>query len=247
MNPFQITTFIILFLIVIFPIIVVGMISFSERWGETILPTKFSLKWWKEWFASESASTISNTFLISGSATLLSLIFGTYASYILIYKNFRGKGFLQSMIMSPLYIANVIIGLGFLIAFVPLRGTFWIMFLGHFIIATPVSFRPIYAVISKIKHEVVEAAKAAGASDLKVFTSIILPLAKPGLLAGAALAFGWCATELGLTLMVYGPSWRTLSVLAYNQSQAGMIGLAAVTGTILITIALSNFFITERY
>ena len=77
-------------------------------------------------------------------------------------------------------------------------------------------------------------------------TNLIIPLSKSGIIAGAALALGLSMSELGITILLYGPSWYTLAVQIYIESQWGIIGTAAAMGTVLIAIASSAVIIVHR-
>ena len=95
-------------------------------------------------------------------------------------------------------------------------------------------------------YEFFEAAESLGARPWTVFTRIVLPLTKSGIIAGVALSLGLSMSELGITLLLYGPSWYTLAVQIYIESQWGFIGVAAAMGTVLIVIASAAVLIVHR-
>jgi len=235
-----------MFFIIIFPFIVVLLLSLTPRWGYEVIPTSYSLKWWAMLLQPKFLRAAINTGIISGSAVALSIAFSTYVSYLLTFRQFRGKETLFLLMMSPMYVASVVIALGLLIMFPLLRNTPWILIIGHFLVVTPVTFRLIYGVMRKIDQNLFEAAESLGASRWTIATDIILPLTKSGIIAGAALALGLSMSELGITILLYGPSWYTLSVLIYTESQWGSIGLAAAMGTVLIAIASAAIIIVHR-
>ena len=92
----------------------------------------------------------------------------------------------------------------------------------------------------------IEAAESLGASRWTILTRIIIPLAKSGIIAGTALALGLSMSELGITILLYGPSWYTLAVQIYIESQWGIVGVAAAMGTVLIAIAATAVVIVHR-
>ena len=226
-----------MFLMIVVPFIVVVLLSFAPRWGYEVIPTEYSLKWWSMLLEPKFVRAAINTGIVSGAAVALSVVFSIYASYLLTFHQFRGKGILFLLVMSPMYVTSIVIALGLLAMFPHLRNTPWILILGHFLVVVPVAFRPIYAVMGRIDTHLVEAAESLGASRRTTLTNIILPLTKSGIVAGAALALGLSMSELGITLLLYGPSWYTLAVQIYIESQWGFIGVAAAMGTVLIATA----------
>lgn len=228
---------VIVFLTILFPLTVVVVLGLASRWGYEVIPTEYSLTWWSMLLEPKFLRAIINTIIVSGAAVALSIAFGIYVSYILTFYQFRGKEFLSVLVMSPMYVASIVIALGLLTVFAFLRNTPWILIVGLFLVVTPIAFRPIYAVMQKIDRNLLEAAESLGASRFTILTNIILPLTKSGIIAGAALALGLSMSELGVVILLYGPSWYTMAVQIYIESQWGVIGIAAAMGTLLIVIA----------
>ncbi len=235
-----------LFFIIVFPFVVVVLLSFAPRWGYEVIPTEYSLKWWSMLLEPKFLRAAINTGVVSGVAVSLAVAFSIYVSYLLTFHQFRGKEVLFVLVISPMYVASIVIALGLLIMFPRLRNTPWILILGHFLVVVPVAFRLIYAVMGKIDKDLVEAAESLGAPRWTTLTNIILPLTKSGIIAGAALSLGLSMSELGITLLLYGPSWYTLAVQIYIESQWGFLGAAAAMGTVLIVIASAAILIIHR-
>jgi len=242
---FAFVSVIVLFTI-FFPLIVVIALSLASRWGYEIIPTDYSLTWWSALLEPKFLTAITNTVIVSGAAVVLAITFGVYVSYLLTFHQFRGKEFLSVLVMSPMYVASIVLALGLLTVFAFLRNTPWILIMGLFLVVTPIAFRPIYAVMQKIDRNLIEAAESLGASRLTILTKIILPLTKSGIIAGAALSLGLSMSELGVVILLFGPSWYTMAVQIYIESQWGVIGIAAAMGTLLIAIASAAIIIVHR-
>ncbi len=233
-------------LTILFPLAVVVMLGLAPRWGYEIIPTDYSLAWWSMLLEPKFLRAIVNTVTVSTAAVVLSIVFGIYVSYILTFYQFRGREFLSVLVMSPMYVASIVIALGLLTVFVSLRNTPWILIMGLFIVVIPIAFRPIYAVMQKIDRNLIEAAESLGASRFTILFKIILPLTKSGIIAGAALTLGLSMSEIGVVILLYGPSWYTMAVQIYIESQWGVIGIAAAMGTLLIFIASAAIVIVHR-
>jgi len=219
------------------PLAVVIVLSLAPRWGYEIIPSEYSLVWWSMLLEPKFLRAMVNTVIVSGSAVSLAIVFGVYVSYILTFHEFKGKGALSLLVMSPMYVASIVLALGLIAVFPTLRNTPWIMIIGLSLVVIPIAFRPIYSVMGKIDRNLVEAAESLGASRLAILFKIILPLTKSGIIAGAALALGLSMSELGVVILLFGPSWYTMAVQIYIESQWGIIGVAAAMGTLLIVIA----------
>ena len=235
-----------LFFTIAFPLAVVIALSLAPRWGYEVIPTEYSLVWWSMLREPKFFRAIINTIIVSGTAVALAVSFGVYVSYILTFLQFRGKEFLSVLVMSPMYVASIVIALGLLTVFAHLRNTPWILIVGLFLVVTPIGFRPIYAVMRKIDRNLIEAAESLGASRLTVLTRIVLPLTRSGIVAGAALALGLSMSEIGVVILLYGPSWYTMAVQIYIESQWGLIGVAAAMGTLLIAVASTAILVVHR-
>ena len=237
---------VIVFFTIFFPLAVVVLLGLAPRWGYEIIPIDYSLTWWSMLLQPKFLRAIQNTTIVSGAAVALSVAFGVYVSYILTFYQFRGKELLSVLVMSPLYVASIVIALGLLAVFALLRNTPWILVMGLFIVVIPIAFRPIYAVMQKIDRNLIEAAESLGASRFTILVKIILPLSKSGIIAGVALAVGLSMSEIGVVILLYGPSWYTMAVQIFTESQRGFVGVAAAMGTLLILIATAAIIIVHR-
>lgn len=225
---------------------VVITLSLASRWGYEIIPTEYSSRWWAMLLQPNFLRAIQNTIIVSGSAVVLSVAFGIYVSYLLTFYQFRGKEVLSLLVMSPMYVASIVIALGLLAVFKDLRNTPQLLIMGLFIVVIPIAFRPIYAVMQKIDPNLIEAAESLGASRFTILARIILPLTRSGIIAGAALAIGLSMSELGVVILLYGPEWYTMAIQIYIESQRGFIGVAAAMGTLLVAIAAAGIIVIHR-
>lgn len=237
---------VIVFFTIFFPLMVVIALSLASRWGYEIIPTEYSSRWWAMLLQPNFLRAIQNTIIVSGSAVVLSVAFGIYVSYLLTFYQFRGKEVLSLLVMSPMYVASIVIALGLLAVFKDLRNTPQLLIMGLFIVVIPIAFRPIYAVMQKIDPNLIEAAESLGASRFTILARIILPLTRSGIIAGAALAIGLSMSELGVVILLYGPEWYTMAIQIYIESQRGFIGVAAAMGTLLVAIAAAGIIVIHR-
>jgi molybdate transport system permease protein len=151
---------------------------------------------------------------VSAVATLVSLPLAILAAWLLARRGLPGRTFLDGLIHLPLVLPPVAVGYGLLVLMgrqgligAPLAQA-GIVFafrwtgaaLGAGVMAFPLMVRPIRLSIEAIDPEVDDAARTLGASALSRFLRITLPLAAPGILAGAVLGFARALGEFGATI-----------------------------------------------
>ena len=152
-------------------------------------------------------------------STILILVPGIFMGWVLAKKNFFGKIIVDSLIHLPLVIPPI--GIGYILLIIFGKNSF----LGNFlfenfninlsfswigaalacsIMSFPLMVRPIRVLMEAQDKTLDEAARTLGVSELKIFLSITLPLAYPGILAGLVLSFARSIGEFGATIAFVG-------------------------------------------
>ncbi len=122
----------------------------------------------------------------------------------------------------------------------PLAFSFEGLLVASVLYSLPFAVQPFAAAIAGVDRRLVEAAHALGASHLGAFVRVTLPLAWPGVLAGAVLAFAHTLGEFGVVLMVGGNipgRTRTVSVAIFDQVEALEYAAAARTAGLLLALS----------
>ena len=170
-------------------------------------------------------------------STILILVPGIFIGWVLAKKNFFGKTIVDSLIHLPLVIPPI--GIGYILLIIFGKNSF----LGNFlfenfnislsfswigaalacsIMSFPLMVRPIRVLMEAQDKKLDEAARTLGASELKIFLSITLPLAYPGILAGLVLSFARSIGEFGATIAFVGNipgETQTLPLALYTATQ----------------------------
>src|SRR5581483_3793424 len=159
------------------------------------------------------------TLKVAGFATLFALILGGLFGYLLARFSFWGREVLDAIGTLPMVMPPTVLGY-YLIVLIGRRG--WIgewldrtfdvtlMFtwqgavIASTIVAFPLVFKSARAAFEGVDAHLENAARTLGASELRVFARVTLPLAWRGILAGCMLAFARAMGEFGATLMVAG-------------------------------------------
>ncbi|GAB6681911.1 iron ABC transporter permease [Streptococcus uberis] len=208
--------------------------------------------------------TLFNSFKVSVVATLLSLIVGTVLAYAFAMYRFKGKKYLQILIIIASMSAPFV-GAYSWILLLGRNGviTKWLVttfgfpkidiygFLGIVLVFTlqlfPLVFLYVSGALKSMDNSLLEAAESMGVTGTKKLTKIVLPLLVPTLLAAALLVFMRAFSDFG-TPMLIGEGYRTFPVLVYSQfisEVGGNSAFASALAIIAITIALIIFLIQK--
>ena len=218
------------------PIVVVIYTSFLQTKGP-VFSGGFGLNSYAR-VIKEVPDVIVNTFQYSLVATLLITLVGGLMSYVIVRRDWKLSGFLDSILMVPYVVPGVVMAIGFLLTFnkwpVDLVGTGAIIVLILFIRRLPYGVRATSSVLRQIKPSIEEAAVNLGASPAKAFWQVTVPLMMPGIVAGAMMSFITAINELSSTLLLYTAPTTTMPVRVYSAVLDGEFGIAAALSTILL-------------
>jgi molybdate transport system permease protein len=199
--------------------------------------------------------------------TAILLVLGLPIAYWLTYSRRRWKFLVEAVVGMPLVLPPTVLGFYILLALgskSPI-GRWWESLTGHTLAFTfealvissviyslPFTVQPLAAAFSTVDRKLVAASATLGASRLRTFFRIILPLSVSGLLTAIALTFAHTMGEFGVVLMVGGniPGvTRTVSIDIYDQVQATNYASANQTALVLLAIsfvALSLVYALNR-
>ena len=180
---------------------------------------------------------------------------GLPIAYWIAYSRWRWKFLLEAVVALPIVLPPTVLGFYVLVALgsrSPL-GRWWQSLTGHtlaftftglvigsIIYSLPFAVQPFAAAFSLVDPKLMAASSVLGASKLRTFVRVVLPLSVPGLVTGVALSFAHTMGEFGVVLMVGGniPGvTRTVSIDIYDRVQA--FDYAAANQTALVLLAIS--------
>jgi molybdate transport system permease protein len=173
---------------------------------------------------------------------------GTPAAYLLATRRFRGRALVTTLLELPLVLPPAVAGVGLLAALGPhglvdaglVLQTAGVVTALTFVSA-PFYVRGAQAAFAAIDPSLLEASRTLGAGPARTFLRVAVPVARPGLAAGAALAFGRALGEFGATLMFAG-SFRgvtqTAPLLIYERFATNLTAAVAL-GALLAAVSLA--------
>lgn len=222
-----------------------------------------------DWLGPNEWQAVFLSVKVSFWATLVSLPFGIFVAYALARWDFRGKQLLNIAVHLPLILPPVVTGYLLLLVFGRrgpvgsfLEETFGLVLafrwtgaaLAAAIMAFPLMVRAIRLAIEAVDPKLEEAAATLGASRLRVFSTITLPLITPGLIAGAVLAFAKAIGEFGATITfvsnIPGQTQTIPSAIyAFLQvpgGESGALRLVAISVVVAIAALLASEVLARR-
>ncbi|MHA1607451.1 MAG: ABC transporter permease [Candidatus Freyarchaeota archaeon] len=192
-----------------------------------------------------------NSLLIAASVTLIDIGVGIPIGFFLVRRKLPGITVLDTLTNVPLIIPSSALGFAVYLlwgspkGFSLIQPGLWLIMLTHVVFTSPYVIRSVYAQLLNYDVSLEEAARVLGASPLKAFTTVTLPVIKPGIISGAILAFTRSLGETGATLVVMGPA-RTVPVLVVDLVEQQLWPAAALASSILMLISFI-FTITFNY
>lgn len=237
------------FVFLALPIFIVIPISFSSASYLQFPPSSLSLKWYVELSKDTTYfSSIIYSLQVAILTVLFSMLLGVPASYALVRSEFKGKNIITSFIISPMIVSHIIISIALykLYAEMHLVGSIWGMTIAHTVIVMPYIILNTSSVLRGLDISLERAAQVLGANRLTTFLTIILPLIRPGLVAGALLSFIISFDEVVIAMFICGTK-RTLPVRIWEDIQMELTPTLASISSILICLSIVAFFLATFF
>lgn len=231
-------------LFLVLPIVVAVVLSFDDR---TFLgafpPTRFSLRWYRAFLENPAyLDGLIVSLKLAAISTVISTLAGTAAALVLAETGSKWRHALETVFLSPKFVPTVVIGfsiLGFASA-IQVFDAFTRLVMGHVVITIPFTIRAALASLVGIRKSLVEAAISLGASPMRAFLDVTLPLARTGIVAGALMAFVLSFDEVAVSLFLADAFSQTLSIVLVAEMRTNLNLTVAAIATVfsLLTVLI---------
>ena len=229
------------YVFLIAPSLVVIPMSFGDTTEIVFPPRGYSLQLYREFFdGGEWMSATWQSFVVAAFTTVLALLCGVPASYVLVRGEFPGKRLLAMVLLAPMLVPVIIVALGLYLYFSSLgiSGTTAGLVLGHTVITTPFVMVVTMASLRHLDANLETAALVMGADQLTVFLRVVLPPLGPAILAGALFAFLISFDEVVVAWFISGVGTTTLPVKMYSAIRWEISPALPVVSTLLTGLSL---------
>lgn len=201
---------------------------------------------------------------VAAISTAIALIIGLWLAWILANRPFRGKEVLDAALTLPLVLPPTVLGYYLLVLLgraSPIGGLYEWLFGGPLVFtwqaavvaslfhSTPLLVKSARAAFESVDRSYERAARNLGATELRLFWRVTLPLVRRSILAAAALAFARSLGDFGVTLMIAGNipgRTQTVSVAIYDAVEGGNAATARVLVIIISVVALLILTLANR-
>jgi iron(III) transport system permease protein len=226
------------------PYIGVGLASVGKGWALTPLPVAYTIQYYERVIV-ETPKYIVNSFLYSGLAVAVCILVGVPIAWLLGRSTIPGRGALDSINTLILAVPGTALGIAYIRAFhFDLPGfdrgltSFWIIMpLVLAVRRLPYTVRGSYSSLLLVHRSMEEAAASVGATGLRSFRDITLPLIWKGILVGSLFSFMTSLQEASAVLFLALGGWESITNGIFAFYIAGSANEAAALGVILILVA----------
>ena len=203
----------------------------------------------KAWNNSALIEALTNSLVIAFLATLISTLIGTLVALLLWRYRFPFKSAYEGFMVLPIVIPEICMGVAMLMFFnqtgmmSSVVAMPWPLNLSNIVIAHVSFCFPFVTVVVRSRlvgfnRQLEEASKDLGASEWQTFWNVIVPFMKPGLIAGALLAFTLSLDDFVITFFTSGPETVTFPVKVYSLVRRGVSPEINAASTVLIVITV---------
>jgi spermidine/putrescine transport system permease protein len=198
-------------LVVVFlyaPIVILLIFSFNDSQVPSFPLSGFTFHWYHQFLTNpDLRAALETSAIVAALSSIAAVALGILASVALARRSFRGKSPVTALLLSPLVIPYVVLGVSLLLLFQTLGMSRSILtvVIGHVVLSLPYTILVLMPRLQQIDVSLEEAAYDLGASRLRTFRSIVLPLILPAVISAYLIAFTTSFDEYAVASFVVGP------------------------------------------
>jgi iron(III) transport system permease protein len=189
-------------------------------------------------------------FLATVGATVCMLL-ASLTAYVTVKTKIKARGLLEGLVFIPWAFPGTAMAIGLLWAYVnfplPIYATIWILLIAYVTRFIPYGLRAVTSTIVQIHKELEEASVSCGASFFSTFRRVVLPLMRPGLLAGWIILATIYMREFSASIFLYSPASEPLGPLLYYLYIDAMHGPMAALGIVISIVCIVLIAFAQRF
>ena len=243
-----------LLITVVMPTVTIFLVGFLKTYGLPVALENMTFENFRyvlfEWKLTKDA--IWNSLYLSLSAAFVTMIAGGIISYVLVKMKVRGKWFLEFLGLLPFSLPGTVIALGVILTWsgrfgVNIYNTAWIIFVAYIARYMAFSLKSNSAALEQVHDSLVEASRASGATPWQALRDIVIPLIRPGMVAAFFLIFLPALRELTTSVLLYGPTTRTIGVAIYTLNEDGETVYACALAGVALLLIVGGEILIKRF
>ena len=228
------------------PIVILLIFSFNDSAVPSFPLSGFTFHWYHQFLTnSDLRGALETSAIIAALSSLGAVVLGILSSIALTRRRFRGKSAVSALLLSPLVIPYVVFGISLLLLFHQLgvpRSLLTVV-IGHIVISLPYTILVLVPRLDQIDVSLEEAAFDLGASRLRTFRSITLPLILPAVVSAFLIAFTTSFDEYAVASFVVGSRVTfpiyLYSALRFPNQLPQVIAVAVVVLVLSLTVVIA--------
>jgi spermidine/putrescine transport system permease protein len=236
------------YLFLYLPIGVLAAFSFN-RARQTAAWEGFTLAWYGQLLSDERLlGALRNSLIVAALATALATVIGTMAALALHRRDLPGRQATRGLLLLPVILPEVVLGAALLTLFgaVRFRLSLLTVLVAHVVFSISYVAVVVRARLAGLDPALAEAARDLGAGAWETLRRVILPLASPGIAAGALLVFTLSIDDYVITSFVAGVGATTLPLHIYSMLKAGVTPEVNAVSTLLLAVTVALIAMAHR-
>lgn len=245
-----------LFVFLYAPVAVVMLLSFTTRSTPALPMEGVTLDWYRELLPPDYDERLIGALFVSLRLGIVSAIgagiVGTIAALGMVRHQSNSR-FLQIKVLNTVFVAPIVVpwvvtGIAVLtlFSFFNISGTFLSLVIGHILITMPFVIIIVASQLYGFDRSLEEAARNLGASRLRTFYEVTVPLIAPGIIAGMLFAFTLSFDNFTQTFFWAGSNTTTLPVVIFSSIRFGLDPTINAIGTVIVVFSLGIALIAEK-
>lgn len=194
--------------------------------------------------------SIQNTIIIPILALIVIVLLAVLIAYLVVRRRNTLTNTVDILSMIPYIVPGTVLGIALLLGFnkppLLISGTMLIMVIALVIRRLPYTIRSSVAILQQIPMSIEEAAISLGATKMKAFFRITVPMMTAGIVSGAILSWVTMISELSTAIILYTGKTKTLTVAIYTEVIRGNYGTAAALSTILTILTVISLLVFNK-
>ena len=222
------------------PILIVIIYSFNEN-KLTAIWSGFSQKWYTELLKDKDLmEALKNSFILGVLSCFCAGVIGTIGAVGMARMNYKTKGIMEYVSMLPIMIPEIILGMVFLAFFSAISLPFGMttLVIAHTTFCIPYIYMMVKARLVGMDPTLLEAARDLGASEIRAFWDITLPLIMPAVASGSLLAFAMSFDDVVISVLVTNSRINTLPIKVFSRIKFGVSPEINALSTIMLSVTL---------
>ncbi|MEG0753578.1 MAG: iron ABC transporter permease [Angelakisella sp.] len=240
------------FVVVVIPFVTVAATSITVNMGEPLSLSNVTFKYWERIFTRKAIlSSAKNSLVSAGVAATAGIAISCVMAYLLTRTTVRGRKLPDFLITVGSGTPSVVIALALIMTMsgkfgINIYNTLTIMIIAYMIKYLLMGMRTVVSAMSQIHPSLEEASLISGASWLRSFKDVTIPLIAPSVVAGWFLIFMPCFYELTMSTLLYSTDTKTLGYELFTyQTYHSQQTASALATAILILVIFVNWLLNK--